>query len=43
MLSVWKSNAGQDIAEYALIIAVIVLVTVAAIRVFWSAVNHLGQ
>ena len=39
----WNGNVGQDIAEYALILAVIVLAAVGAIKLFWSAVNHLGQ
>ena len=38
-----KSDEGADIAEYALIVVVIVLSIVGAIRLFWSAVNHLGQ
>jgi Flp pilus assembly pilin Flp len=37
------SDEGQDIAEYALIVAVVILVTIGAIRLFWSAINHLGQ
>jgi Flp pilus assembly pilin Flp len=40
---IWKNDAGSDIAEYALIVAAIVLATVGAIHIFWSAVNHLGQ
>lgn len=39
----WKNDEGQDIAEYALIVAVIVLVTVAAIRLFWAALNRMGN
>jgi Flp pilus assembly pilin Flp len=38
-----KSDEGQDIAEYALIVAVVVLVTIGAIRIFWSALNHMGH
>lgn len=38
-----KSDKGQDIAEYALIVAVVVLLTIGAIRIFWSALNHMGQ
>ena len=38
-----KSDEGADIAEYALIVAVVILVTIGAIRLFWSAINRLGQ
>lgn len=40
---VFKDDEAQDIAEYALIVAVIVLATVAAIRLFWAALNRMGQ
>lgn len=38
-----KDDKAQDIAEYALIVALIVLATVGAIHLFWSALNRMGQ
>lgn len=38
-----KNDEGGDIAEYALIVAVIVLATVGAIHLFWAAFNRMGQ
>jgi Flp pilus assembly pilin Flp len=38
-----EDDQGQDIAEYALIVAVIVILTIGAIHYFWSAINKLGQ
>jgi len=38
-----KDERGQNIAEYALIVAVIVLLVVGTIRFLWSAINHMGQ
>jgi Flp pilus assembly pilin Flp len=38
-----KDDRGQDIAEYALIVAVIVILTIGAIHYFWSAINKMGQ
>jgi len=42
-LAPWKDERAQNIAEYALIVAVIVIVTVGAIHYFWSAINKMGQ
>jgi Flp pilus assembly pilin Flp len=42
-LAPWKDERAQNIAEYALIAAIIVLLTVGAIHYFWSALNHMGQ
>jgi Flp pilus assembly pilin Flp len=42
-LAPWKDDRGQDIAEYALIVALIVLLAVGAIHYFWSALNRMGQ
>jgi hypothetical protein len=36
-------DRGQDIAEYALLVAVIVILTIGAIHYFWSAINKMGQ
>jgi Flp pilus assembly pilin Flp len=38
----WQDERGQNIAEYALILAVIVLTVVAAIGYFWSVLNRTG-
>jgi Flp pilus assembly pilin Flp len=38
-----SDEAGENIAEYALIVAVVVLVAVTSIHLFWSAINHLGR
>lgn len=38
-----KDDQGQNIAEYALILAVIVILTIGAIHYFWSAINKMGQ
>jgi Flp pilus assembly pilin Flp len=42
-LAPWKDEQAQNIAEYALIVAVIVLLVVGTVRYFWSAINHMGQ
>jgi len=41
--SPWKDERGQNIAEYALIVALIVLLTVITIRYFWLALNRTGN
>ena len=38
-----RDDRGQDIAEYALIVAVIVILTIGAIRYLWSAINKMGH
>ncbi len=43
LFSLWKNDEGADIAEYALIVAVVILATVGAIHLFWAAVNRIGQ
>jgi hypothetical protein len=42
-LAQWKDEHAQNIAEYAIIVAVIVILVVGAIHYFWSAINHMGQ
>jgi Flp pilus assembly pilin Flp len=38
-----RDESGGNIAEYVLILAVIVSAAVAGIRLFWLAIIHLGQ
>jgi hypothetical protein len=42
-LAPWNDDRAQNIAEYAIIVAVIVVLVVGAIHYFWSAINHMGQ
>jgi Flp pilus assembly pilin Flp len=42
-LALRRDDRGQDIAEYALIVAVIVILTISAIHYFWAAINKMGQ
>ncbi len=41
MLELWKSESGQDIAEYAVLLAVILIVVVGALRLIGSDTNTL--
>jgi Flp pilus assembly pilin Flp len=39
MRSFWKDEAGQDVAEYALLLALIALVLIASIQAFKGAIQ----
>ena len=39
MLALWKDDQGQDIAEYAVMVAVILIIVVGTIRVIGSNAN----
>jgi Flp pilus assembly pilin Flp len=38
--SVWRDDAGQDIAEYAVMLAVILVIVVGTIRLIGSQANN---
>jgi Flp pilus assembly pilin Flp len=40
-LALWKDERGQNIIEYALIVAVIVVLVVGAIYAVWSAIERM--
>jgi Flp pilus assembly pilin Flp len=40
-LAFWKDERGQNIIEYALIVAVIVVLVVGAIYAVWSAIERM--
>ena len=39
MLTLWKDDQGQDIAEYAVMVAVILIIVVGTIRVIGTNAN----
>jgi Flp pilus assembly pilin Flp len=39
LLQLWRDDAGQDIAEYAVILAVILVIVVSTIRLIGSNAN----
>ena len=40
VLSLWRDEAGQDIAEYAVMLAVILVIVVGTIRLIGSNANN---
>jgi len=40
LLSLWRDDAGQDIAEYAVMLAVILVLVVGTIRLIGSNANN---
>jgi Flp pilus assembly pilin Flp len=40
MLRLWKEESGQDVAEYAVMIAVILVVVVGTVRLIGSQANN---
>jgi Flp pilus assembly pilin Flp len=39
-ISLWREDQGQDIAEYAVMLAVILVIVVGTIRLIGSNANH---
>ena len=40
MLRLWRENVGQDIAEYAVLLALLLVMVIGIVRAVGIAINH---